>query len=78
MLKTLEQDTRRATDNLRTLLELRSGDDITEAEASLVERLAHRHAEVTKLFEQIKAGVEETLQQMQGESGDGNDEDGGR
>ncbi|MGE3172768.1 MAG: hypothetical protein AB7O97_09080 [Planctomycetota bacterium] len=81
MLKQLEQDTRRATEDLQTLLELRSGDGVTGAEAALVERLLHRHAEVTKLFQQIKAGVEEALQAMQqdpenpDESGG---EDGGR
>jgi hypothetical protein len=69
MLKQLELDTRRATDDLRTLVELRGGDTISEAEVALVERLAHRHAEVTKLFAQIKAGVEEALQAMQGQQG---------
>ena len=53
--------------DLQTLLSLRSGDDISEAEAALVERLAHRHGEVTKMFQQIKAGVEEAMQSMQGE-----------
>jgi hypothetical protein len=66
LLKTLEADTRRATSDLQVLLSLRSGDDIQAAEAALVERLAHRHSEVTKMFQQIKAGVESALSAMQG------------
>jgi hypothetical protein len=61
MLKQLELDTRRATDQLKTLLDLRSADDITQAEAALIERLAHRHAEISSLFRQIKQGVEDAL-----------------
>ena len=74
MLKQLEEDTRNATDRLRRLLELRGGDDITQAEVSLIERLAHRHAEVSTLFQQIKQGVEEAMQQGEGEDPD---EEGG-
>jgi hypothetical protein len=65
MLKKLGVDTRTATDNLRTLVEARGDATISEAETALIERLAHRHGEITKLFQQIKAGVEETMQQMQ-------------
>ena len=65
MLKQLESDTRRSTEDLETLVSLRQGDDASVAEAALVERLLHRHAEITKLFEQIKQGVEETMQSMQ-------------
>ena len=44
----------------------------------MIQRLAHRHNEITKLFQQIKAGVEEALEQMQGgEDGDGGEDDGG-
>jgi len=76
MLKKLEQDTRRATLELRTLLELRSGDDVTDAEVALLERLAHRHGEITNLFGQIKAGVEETMQAMDADNEES--DDGGR
>jgi signal recognition particle GTPase len=65
MLKQLESDTRRSTEDLETLVSLRQGDDASVAEAALVERLLHRHAEITKLFEAIKQGVEETMQSMQ-------------
>lgn len=74
MLKKLGIDTRTATDNLRALVEARGEDVISDAEVALIERLAHRHAEITKLFQQIKAGVEQTLQSMQGNEG----EEGGR
>jgi predicted nucleic acid-binding Zn-ribbon protein len=77
MLKKLGVDTRTATDNLRTLVEARGDATISEAEtAAAIERLAHRHGEITKLFQQIKAGVEETMQQMQQQEGQG--PEGGR
>lgn len=76
MLKQLEVDTARATQNLRTLVDARSDDSVSEAEVALIERLGHRHAEVTRLFQQIKAAVEQAMQQMQGEAGDG--QEGGR
>ena len=38
---------------------------------ALVDRLAHRHNEITKLFQQIKAGVEATLDAMQGNQEEG-------
>lgn len=72
MLKQLGVDTRRATDDLRTLVEVRGDETVSEAEVAMIQRLAHRHGEITKLFQQIKAGVEEALQQMQG-----NDQEGG-
>lgn len=65
MLKTLELDTRKATSDLKTLIDLRNDESISEAEVALVERLAHRHADVTRLFQQIKAGVEQAMQAMQ-------------
>ncbi|MEC7725944.1 MAG: hypothetical protein VYD05_10555, partial [Planctomycetota bacterium] len=66
MLKQLGTDTREATDNLKTLVEVRGDETISESEVALIQRLAHRHSEITKLFEQIKAGVEEALGAMQG------------
>lgn len=74
MLKKLGIDTRAATDNLKALVEARGDDVISEAEVALIERLGHRHAEITRLFQQIKTGVEETLQGMQGHD----NEEGGR
>lgn len=71
MLKKLGVDTRRATDNLRALVEARGDDTITEAEVALIQRLAHRHGEITKLFQQIKQNVEQTLQAMQGQDDQG-------
>jgi hypothetical protein len=77
LLKTLESDTRRATDELQTLMSLRNGDEIGTAEVALVERLAARHAEVTKMFQQIKSGLEEALKAMQGQDDQqGNDQGG--
>jgi hypothetical protein len=69
MLKKLGTDTRTATDNLKALVEARGEDVISDAEVALIERLAQRHNEITKLFQQIKAGVEQTLQGMQGQEG---------
>ncbi|MCK5941124.1 MAG: hypothetical protein KAI24_04065 [Planctomycetes bacterium] len=66
MLKQLGQDTREATENLKTLVEVRGDETISEAEVAMIQRLAHRHNEITKLFVQIKAGVEEALNAMQG------------
>lgn len=74
MLKSLQLDTAKATENQRVLIEARSDEMISEAEVALVERLSHRHAEISRLFAQIKAGIEQTLQQGQG--GDENHEPG--
>jgi len=65
MLKTLLEDTSRATNDLHVLISSRSDENITESEVALVERLAHRHAEITKLFVAIKTAVEETMQAME-------------
>jgi len=70
MLKQLGVDTREATDNLKTLIEVRGDETISEAEVAMIQRLAHRHNEITKLFQQIKAGVEEALDAMGGEQGE--------
>ncbi|MCC7065191.1 MAG: hypothetical protein IT456_20450 [Planctomycetes bacterium] len=69
MLKRLQQDTGRATEDQRVLIESRGDETITETEVALVERLSHRHAEISKIFAQIKAGIEETLGAMNGEEG---------
>jgi len=63
MLKRLQLDVGRAANEHRALVEARSDEVITDAEVALVERLSHRHAEVTKLFAAIQAAVEETMQQ---------------
>lgn len=70
MLKQLGIDTRRANDNLRVLVEARGDDAPTEAETSMIERLAHRHGEITRLFQQIKAGVESAMKSMQDQEGE--------
>ena len=49
---------------------------ISEAEVAVVERLSHRHAEISKLFLQIKAGIDETLEAMQAKEPEGGE--GGR
>jgi|GEM_PF-5348786 len=76
MLKQLGTDTRAATENLKTLVEVRGEETLSESESALIQRLAHRHNEITKLFQQIKAGVEEALGAMQG--GEGEQEGSGR
>jgi hypothetical protein len=73
MLKNLDIDTKDAADNLRTFVEVRSDETISDAEVAMIQRLAHRHNEITKLFAQIKAGVEEAMSQM----GGGEEEEGG-
>ncbi|MBL8730728.1 MAG: hypothetical protein JNM25_20080 [Planctomycetes bacterium] len=75
MLKKLGTDTRRATDNLRALVDARGDDTITEAEVALIQRLSHRHGEITKLFQQIKQGIEQAMQAMQEQNQD--DQGGG-
>lgn len=73
MLKSLGQDTKEAMQNLKMLVEVRGDESISEAEVSMIQRLAHRHNEITKLFEQIKSGVEEALNAQ----GGGEEEEGG-
>ncbi|MCA8949857.1 MAG: hypothetical protein KDE27_10170 [Planctomycetes bacterium] len=77
MLKTLLHDTDRANNDLDVLISSRGDESISESEAALVERLAHRHSDITKLFLQIKAAVEETMQAMQEQQG-GDDDGQGR
>jgi hypothetical protein len=77
MLKRLGIDRRRAADDLRSLVEARGDEAISNAEVELIERLAHSHSEISKLFAQIKAGVEEALQAMQG-GGEEEDQNGGQ
>lgn len=74
MLKRLGTDARRTADNLQRLIEARGDETVTDAEVALIERLGHRHAEVTRLFQQIRSGIEEMLQAMQDQAG----EEGGR
>jgi hypothetical protein len=74
MLKRLGTDARRTADNLQRLIEARGDETVTDAEVALIERLGHRHAEVTRLFQQIRSGIEEMLQAMQNQEG----EEGGR
>jgi hypothetical protein len=73
MLKSLGGDTKEAMENLKVLVEVRGDESISEAEVAMIQRLAHRHNEITKLFEQIKAGVEEAM----GAQGGGEEEEGG-
>lgn len=75
MLKQLELDTRRGGEELKLLTDLRGDAGISDAEVALIERLSHRHGEVTTLFQQIKAQMEQALQQQeQQDGGDGNDD----
>lgn len=73
MLKSLGGDTKEAMQNLKMLVEVRGDESISEAEVAMIQRLAHRHNEITKLFEQIKAGVEEAMNAQ----GGGEEEEGG-
>lgn len=76
MLKQLGLDTKRANDNLRTLVESRGDEATTDAETQMIERLAHRHSEISKLFAAIKQGVEQSMQAMS--EPEGTEEEGGR
>ncbi|MCR9245584.1 MAG: hypothetical protein NXI31_11170 [bacterium] len=78
MLKQLLEDTGRANRDLHLLISSRGDENISESEAALVERLAHRHGEITRLFLEIKAAVEETMQAMEEQQGGGEEEEGGR
>jgi hypothetical protein len=73
MLKSLGGDTKEAMQNLKMLVEVRGDESISEAEVAMIQRLAHRHNEITKLFEHIKAGVEEAMNAQ----GGGEAEEGG-
>lgn len=73
MLKQLGIDTRRASDNLRTLIEARADETVSDAEVALVERLSHQHAEITALFQKIRQGIEAAMKAMEGNE----DEQGG-
>jgi colicin import membrane protein len=78
MLKQLEVDTRKATTDLGTLLALKGDEGPSEAESALVERLSHRHGEVTGLFQQIKAAMEQMLQEQEQDQQDDQGKGGGK
>jgi hypothetical protein len=78
MLKQLEEDTRKSSNDLQTLLSLRGDAGVSEAEAAMIERLGNRHGEITSLFAQIKARMEEALKAMQQDGQDGQGGQGGQ
>ena len=78
MLKQLGIDTRRATDNLRTLIEARGDETVSDAEVALIERLSHQHSEITALFQKIRQGIEAAMQAMEGNEDPEQGQGGGR
>lgn len=67
MLKQMEQDLMGRTQQMQRLVESRGADGITELETALMERLANRHNSVTRIFLQLKAQLEQAMQQPDAE-----------
>jgi hypothetical protein len=67
MLKQMELDVKDRTEHVEKLLTALGGDAAGVAELALLERLAGRHAEVSKIFGQIKTRLETALGGGQGE-----------
>lgn len=71
MLKQLGADTRRATEELKTLIEVGADAAISEAEIALVQRLSHRQEEIGTLFRRLKERVEGILGASDGDQANG-------
>ena len=69
MLKQMEEDMLKRTQFMGKLITAR-GDDVSEIDLALLERLAHRHNQITEIFLALKKQVE---QAMNPEAGDGED-----
>lgn len=68
MLKQMEEDMLKRTRFMEKLISAR-GDDVSEVDLALLERLTHRHNQITEIFLALKKQVEEALNpQPQGEA----------
>lgn len=59
------------TQRLEQLLTAAGADAITETETALIERLGHRHSQITQIFLKMKAMIEEALAGPQNADADG-------
>lgn len=71
MLKQMEQEMLERTQRLEQLLTAAGADAITETETALIERLGHRHSQITQIFLKMKAMIEEALAGPQNADADG-------
>ncbi|MEO0480444.1 MAG: hypothetical protein AAF196_13260 [Planctomycetota bacterium] len=69
MLRKLEEDLAERTRVLSDLYGAVGDEGLTEADASLAERLAHQHEELTTIFEKIKSQVQAFLGEQAAEPG---------
>lgn len=60
MLKQMEQDMLRRTKLVERLIRAR-GDEVSAVDLALLQRLGHRHNEITRIFEQLRAQMEEAM-----------------
>jgi hypothetical protein len=74
MLKQMEEDMMRRTKFMEKLIEAR-GEDVSELDLALLERLAHRHNKVTEIFLGLKKQIEDALNPTP-QAGDGSDKEG--
>ena len=80
MLKQMEEDMMSRTKFMEKLIEAR-GEDVSELDLALLERLAHRHNKVTEIFLALKKQIEDAMNPAQqgGETEDrGGKKDGGK
>jgi hypothetical protein len=63
MLRQMEQDMLDRTRRIEQLLAAAGADGITATETALIERLGHRHTQITQIFLQIKTMIEQALQE---------------
>ena len=77
MLRRMEEDMRARTNELDRVLAA-SGDEVTDFDIAMTERLAHQHGAVTNLFKQIKTAIEQSMQPQHEEDpfGEGEEEEG--
>ena len=66
MLKQMEEDMMRRTTFMERVIRVR-GDDISDVDLALLQRLGHRHNEISRIFEQLREQMEAAMQQPDGQ-----------
>ncbi|MCA8943383.1 MAG: hypothetical protein KDB80_12540 [Planctomycetes bacterium] len=67
MLRQMEEDMQARTRELDRLLAT-GGDEVSDFDIAMSERIAHQHGAITELFQQIKARIEKSLEPPQDET----------
>ena len=64
MFKQMEENMLRRTKFMERVTRAR-GDEVSDLDLALLQRLGHRHNEITRIFEQLRAQMEEAMKPPQ-------------